>query len=398
MARLGFFSFPWAGHLNPLAALAGELERRGHETVFFHLEEFEPLFRRTGVKFIPYGEKRFEPGTFSQALEQIRLHHGTAAGELAMELVLRLSKALLEEAEPVVASANLDLWVIDQMDYAAATLARCLEARFVTAVVTLMKNDEPGVPGFDGQPYQEGPPHPLIESLIALLSQRRRQAGLEPFCYETVWSELAQVSQQPAGFEFPRSGLPECFHFTGPFARPGQREPVPFPWERLDGRPLVYISFGTIQHPNSSLEEALVEATGRLGVQVVLSLKKQRDWPEHVVAVPFAPQLEILARAAACIHHAGMNSTLECLTAGVPMLAFPIAHDQPGVAARIEWSGAGLSMPAGEHSVEAIAAALERLLKEPSFRERAQQFRRQIQEGRGLEKAADLVEGLLSRD
>jgi hypothetical protein len=31
------------------------------------------------------------------------------------------------------------------------------------------------------------------------------------------YSQLAQISQQPAEFEFPRQHLPQCFHFTGPY-------------------------------------------------------------------------------------------------------------------------------------------------------------------------------------
>src|SRR2546422_7887921 len=59
------------------------------------------------------------------------------------------------------------------------------------------------------------------------------------------------------------------------------------------------------------------------------------------IVVEFAPQLELLKRAALCITHAGLNTALECLSNGVPMVAIPITNDQPGVAARIEWTGTG---------------------------------------------------------
>ena len=56
-------------------------------------------------------------------------------------------------------------------------------------------------------------------------------------------------------------------------------------------------------------------------------------------------QLEILQKATLTITHAGMNTTLECLSNAVPMVAIPIANDQPGVAARIAWTGAGAAIP-----------------------------------------------------
>jgi len=49
------------------------------------------------------------------------------------------------------------------------------------------------------------------------------------------------------------------------------------------------------------------------------------------IVVEFAPQLELLKRAALCITHAGLNTALECLSNGLPMVAIPITNDQPGL-------------------------------------------------------------------
>ncbi|MCA9780691.1 MAG: glycosyl transferase, partial [Candidatus Eremiobacteraeota bacterium] len=65
MSRLGFLTMPWSGHLNPFSALAGELEKRGHQNLFFHLPEFEQEFRSRGLKFRAYGEGLYLPGTFA---------------------------------------------------------------------------------------------------------------------------------------------------------------------------------------------------------------------------------------------------------------------------------------------------------------------------------------------
>jgi hypothetical protein len=47
-----------------------------------------------------------------------------------------------------------------------------------------------------------------------------------------VFSTLAQISQQVAEFEFPRTALPEVFHFTPLYDTAG-REPTAFPYEKL---------------------------------------------------------------------------------------------------------------------------------------------------------------------
>lgn len=72
------------------------------------------------------------------------------------------------------------------------------------------------------------------------------------------------------------------------------------------------------------------------------------------------------------------------------MVAVPISHDQPGIAARIQWSGTGLRVP--QHS---LGEAIARVLHEESFRLAARQLQQQIAEARGLERAADIVEQVL---
>ena len=165
------------------------------------------------------------------------------------------------------------------------------------------------------------------------------------------YSSLAQICQQPAEFEFPRQVLPDCFHFTGSFSNPQSRESVPFPYERLTGQPLVYASLGTVQNRLLWIFEAIAEACQDLDVQLVIALgggASSDSLPElsgKAIAVGYAPQLELLPKAALTITHAGMNTTLESLSNGVPMVAIPITNDQPGVAARIAWTGTGEVIP-----------------------------------------------------
>jgi zeaxanthin glucosyltransferase len=45
--------------------------------------------------------------------------------------------------------------------------------------------------------------------------------------------------------------------------------------------------------------------------------------PASAIVVSKAPQIELLKRAELCITHAGINTTLESLALGVPMVAIP---------------------------------------------------------------------------
>jgi zeaxanthin glucosyltransferase len=92
------------------------------------------------------------------------------------------------------------------------------------------------------------------------------------------------------------------------------------------------------------------------------------------------------------ITHAGLNTTLESLANGVPMVAIPVTNDQPGVAARIEWFGVGKRIPIAKLNVSKLSRAVREVLENPAYRVRAQELQSQIVAADGLETAANIVE------
>ena len=81
------------------------------------------------------------------------------------------------------------------------------------------------------------------------------------------------------------------------------------------------------------------------------------------IVVNYAPQLELLQRAALVITHAGLNTTLESLSNAVPMVAIPISLDQPSVAARITWTGTGELVALNKLSESRLHAAVQRTVE-----------------------------------
>jgi UDP:flavonoid glycosyltransferase YjiC (YdhE family) len=114
---------------------------------------------------------------------------------------------------------------------------------------------------------------------------------------------------------------------------------------------------GTLQNRQQNVFYTIAEACAGLDAQLVISLGGSGS-PDSLTGLPgsplvvgYAPQLELLQKAALTITHAGLNTTLESLTNAVPMVAIPVANDQPGVAARIAWTGAGEVVPFARLSV-----------------------------------------------
>jgi MGT family glycosyltransferase len=178
---------------------------------------------------------------------------------------------------------------------------------------------------------------------------------------------------------------------------------VEFPWGRLDGRSVVYASLGTTRKSEPGIFQLIAEACDGLNLQLVISLGGRRDpetlagLPGEPVVVRMAPQLELIKRAAVVITHGGLNTALETLMEGKPMIAIPKSFDQPAVAARLERLGVAEVLSADRLSAKKIRVALAKVFSDPSYRKSAQEVQTKILSARGLERAADVIEELLEK-
>jgi MGT family glycosyltransferase len=192
----------------------------------------------------------------------------------------------------------------------------------------------------------------------------------------------------------------DLLHYTGPWHHAGSHEEIPFPWEKLDGRPLIYASMGTLQNRQRFVFETIAAACAGLDVQLVISLGSRdqdaesaaKSFAGQPIVVPIAPQLALLQKATLTITHAGLNTALESLSCGVPMVAIPITNDQPGVASRLGWLGAAEVVQPSKLTVPRLRMAIKQVLREPSYREVTGRCRAEIQQADGLQRAADIVE------
>jgi MGT family glycosyltransferase len=214
-------------------------------------------------------------------------------------------------------------------------------------------------------------------------------------------SPLAQITQLPAALEFDVGPPPPLLHYTGPFVDARRRPPVDFPWDQLDGRPLVYASLGTLQNGAEAIFRTIAQACIGIDTQLVISLGGGLDpaslgkMPGRPLIVRYTPQLEILKRAAAVITHAGLNTTLESLAEGVPLVCIPLGNDQPGVAARVVARGAGIVVPRRKLTARRLRSAIRAVLQEKSYRAAAGNLQHAMRQIDGLEQAASLIEAAL---
>jgi MGT family glycosyltransferase len=209
------------------------------------------------------------------------------------------------------------------------------------------------------------------------------------------FSSRAQICQLPKTFDFPRTALPPSFHYVGPLR--DRAKPIPFPWERLDGRPLIYASLGTLQNGRAPLFECFAEACEPLDVQLIIShgggltASQVARFRGNPVVVPYAPQQEVIGRAALTLTHAGLNTVLDSLSAGVPLVAVPITYEQPAIGRRLERAGVGRVVRLRHANAGAIRSAVRDVLARAEFKRASQKMAEAIRESGGLRRAADHV-------
>lgn len=405
------------GHLNPMFALGRELQRRGHRVTFIGVLDAQAATRAAGLEFQAIAESEYPLGAIPKLTTQLGELSGLAALRYAFSnFQQKLNAALLRDAPAVIREAGVEALLVDQVIPVRGTLAEFLDMPWIEVCNALIENPDDTIPPlFTTWSYNpawwarlRNRAANLVFSHIVgpieeVNQQYRRQWQLPLHSSSNErFSPLAIVSQQPAEFEFPRQTLPDYFHFTGPYHDSSGRLPVDFPYEKLTGQPLIYASMGTLQNRQQKVFQCIAEACVGLDAQLVISLggsgspESLQGLPGDPLVVGYAPQLELLKKATLTITHAGLNTTLECLTNGVPMVAIPIAFDQLGNAARIAWTGAGEFVPLSRLSVPRLRSAIQRVLTQESYKKNATRLQEAIRRAGGVSRAADIIEQAVS--
>ena len=414
MSHLGLVCPELSGHLNPMTTLGRELLRRGHCVTVVARPDARRKALAAGLGFAVIGEKEFPEGSMRATSAELGKLSGLKAIRFTAELLRRGAAAILNDAPDVIAREKMDALLVDQVAAAGGTVADRLGLPHVIVCNALAMNPDPHVPP-GVLPWRFAPGllgrarnafgyallHWLARPVVNEIERNRARHGLPRLVGGlTASSGLAQIAQQPAFFDFPRKALPENFHFTAPWHDEGSADEIAFPWEKLDGRPLIYASMGTLQNRQDFIFQAIAAACAGLDAQLVISLGS-RDQDAGALAakfagtpivVPFAPQLALLRRAALSITHAGLNTALESLGHGLPMVAIPITNDQPGVASRLEWLGVAEVVQPGKLSAARLRTAIEKVLRDPRYRENAHRRQEEIRGLNGLALAADIAE------
>ena len=414
MTHFGIICPAAAGHLNPIITLGYELQQRGHRVTVINIEDARAKAEAAGLEFDAIARAEYPLGYNEKVFTKLAASKGIKAMRLTVDTIVDGAKMFLTYIPEAVKDKGIEALLVDQASCEGGTVAEHLNIPFISLCSAIMLNEEVSVPPYITTWNYDLSWRGILRNrigytllkigrnpLLKVINSYRRQWGLTPYSnIDETYSKLAQICQQPQEFEFPRQELPAVFHFTGSFNNPQSREPVFFPYEKISKKPLIYASLGTIQNRSLSIFENIAEACTEIDVQLVIALGgglKPESFPQltkkkNTIVVGYAPQLELLQRADLTITHAGMNTTLESLSNGVPMVAIPITNDQPGIAARIAWTGTGEMISLSKVNVKKLRTTIQKVLIDDFYKKNALKLQQAIQQAGGQKRAADIIE------
>ncbi len=390
MATVVFFNLPAHGHINPTLPLVAELVRRGEQVTYYSLPPFQAAIEATGATFRDYGPD------LPAAVMDVDPNLFHFAG-----ILLRVSGAVVRSLWPVLRADPPDYIIHDSLAGWGKYLAQLLGIPAVCSTTTFVLGVRQGLTTPEQIPAMarmawaargEWGSFLRLSGRLARSYRVRRPQVLDVFTNPQPLTLVYTARRfQPWGWSFGPGTA-----FVGP-SYAGRNEAGDFPWATLDGRPLVYISLGTVFSDQIAFFQQCFAAFADTPYQVVLSLGGRTDpaalgpIPANFLVRAFVPQLALLQRARLFITHGGMNSVSEALYYGVPLVVVPQAADQLIVARRVARLGAGVVLPPQHRSATGLRASAAFVLADPHYRAAARRVGQTLRAAGGATHAADLV-------
>ncbi|MFC0681834.1 glycosyltransferase [Lysobacter korlensis] len=358
MANIVFLTLDGGGNVPPAVAIARELDGRGHRVRFLGAETQRHAISAAGFDFRAYTTPTpwlpAEPlPPLAELRSIVRLIGGRGyATDLAADL----------REEPA------DAVVIDALIAGSVRAALPLGV----PVVVLM--------------------HSLAQ--FFLTSPVPKLAGrLHGFSAITAWASAAAVLVvTDPQLDAAAGKAPGNFVWTGAAELPPAAPAVPA------SPPRVLVSLSTVGAPGQrNVMQRILDAVAPLPLEAIVTTGRRTD-PATLTAGSNTtlhrelPHHEVLPTCSAVIGHGGHSTTMRALMHGLPTVLIPCDTriDQPLVAKSVAGTGAGIALPK-RAKPDRIRAAVEQVLREPSYRAAAAALGERLRAENGPAAAADVV-------
>ncbi|HYZ75170.1 MAG TPA: glycosyltransferase [Chthoniobacterales bacterium] len=402
MSRILIAAHPSPGHVNPVLRIAKYLRDQDHEILFLTSSLFEDRALECDLRFVPLrGSANHDYRERTKLFPELNVQ-----GDYPLPIngyLKFFSRQIREQYQSVLAileTQPVDLIICDLMFVGVLALLLGSPTKRPPVITLGVIAPSLGIPesspfsGYDASPRglrrnenDNGRFREILNPGLKQIDSALAELGLAVpggFDFTSLYEfsdAFLQLSTEE--FDLPTSSLPKNFRFVGPLPPEGSglSAVTPPDWlAQLNGtRPVVFVSQGVIANRDQGqLLGPAIEAFEREEIELVVT---QGGRPNHLPAnrpgvhvETYLPYEMILPKTDVFLTNGGFNGVQQALTFGVPIVLAGTTEEKKIVGHRVSRSGVGLDLQTSTPSQEQIHEAVFTVLRDPSFRRKAQEF------------------------
>lgn len=397
MSKILLLSMPSHGHMNPLLGLAAQLIKKGEEVTFFTSVEFKGAVEGIGAKFECYKEdlnlfKKRPPAPPDSSIttETQKPKPGLVGAFLNPG---KFIDAILDD----IKGQKFDYLICSAAYPYATVIGQILNIPVVSSyavfatIKELMGKNTPGK-GLMGLSTEVMDEFKTVR--LTLIEKYKVQIPENIMDLMFAKGDLNIIYTSKYFVPHPEN-YDESFIFIGPPIF-DKKYNVDFPFEKLKGKKVIYISLGTIfGNHSANLNQLFFDSFADTDTVVVMAaydvdLSKYKV-PNNFIIRSFVPQLELLKYATVAITHAGMNSIGDLLYHKVPFVSIPLGADQFYMANRAQDLGATIVLDVDRLTPGILTDAVEKVLTTPTYKQNIKKISDSFIEAGGYKKAVEEI-------
>ena len=409
------------GDINPLIAIALELQRRGHTPVMTFPQVYSSKIKQLGLEYHPL-RPEIDP-TNTILVEMIYdVKKGTERGlrEFLFPALRHTYDDLLDAATNPV---RADLMLLGELNYAGPVVADHTGIPWASIELApfsfFSAFDPPVLPPYpklaSAEKFLPGMGH-IVKRVAHLATRKwpepvydlRRELGLSPgpnpifeakhspHLVLALFSHVLGVKQK----DWPPNALITgfCFHDSG---SGDDSFPAHLQEFLKAGEPPIVFTLGSAAVlAAGQFYELSAQAAMLLNRRAVLLIgsdtrnRPQQKLPDSICVAEYAPFSALFPHASVVVHQGGVGTTAQCLRAGRPMLIMPYSHDQPDNARRMKRMGLSQTIERSQYKPDRIARTLRMLFDDSAYATRSHSVAAQVAKENGVYTACDALEEL----
>jgi UDP:flavonoid glycosyltransferase YjiC (YdhE family) len=421
--RVLFASMPFDGHFLPLTGLARHLRSRGHDARFYTGPSYARRLAAVDVPHLPFRRATEVNGdNLAEHFPEVAKLKGPKRIAFDLEKIFfGNTRAHFDDIREIRAEFAFDTLVADGAFYAAYLVREKLGVPVfgVGAGPTPAPTSPTAPPPFFGLTPTRNPIGRLRHRVVRAMVESTTKPGMRSFnellAHEGLPAYERSVFDLPwdastlffmtgvAEMDFPRSDWPANHRFVGPLLPPriGAATELPFADKLARFPSVVVVSQGTVDNrdPEKLLVPALTALAATEHLVVACTGRRHTDalrarFPhDNVVVEDWVDFDTLLPRANLFVCNGGYGSIMQALMNDVPILSAGKLEAKNDINARLAYRGFGLDLKTERPRPGQIAAGIQRVLGDPSFRQNVTRVSKILKATRPLETMEAAIVG-----